>query len=262
MPPNKHWYCCLQMYTYFCSFLSSTYLLIVMTFERFYSIIRPHKAALFNTVKRAKIIIACIFIFYFTYSIPFLFVAGHNGISCVVNRFVSGNVLSEMYHWLTEVFIFIFPVLSLLTMNSVIIHTLRKRSKLNILGKGGHDETDSDHLRNKQPERQIVTTLLLVTFAFLTLNLPVRSAVFYVNFSSGNTPYYYAGIYLFYQVGVSAYYTNHGINFFLYVISGQKFRTDLRNLFMAKRQNKNNVMESEVSNISSSFGSGKKGFRK
>ena len=80
MPPNKHWYCCLQMYTYFSSFLSSAYLLIVMTFERFYSIIRPHKTALFNTVKRAKIIIVCIFILYFPYSIPFLFVAGHNGI--------------------------------------------------------------------------------------------------------------------------------------------------------------------------------------
>ena len=45
MPPNKHWYCCLRVYTYVCSFLTSTYLLVTMTFERFYSIIRPHKAA-------------------------------------------------------------------------------------------------------------------------------------------------------------------------------------------------------------------------
>ena len=78
--------------------------------------------------------------------------------------------------------------------------------------------------------------LLLVTFVFLTLNLPVRSLVFYVNFTSGDTPYYYAGLHLFYQVGEKAYYTNHGINFFLYVISGQKFRTDLRNLFMEKKK--------------------------
>ena len=242
MLPNKHWYCCLQMYTYFSSFLSSAYLLIVMTFERFYIIIRPHKAALFNTVKRAKIIIVCILIFYFTYSIPFLFVAGHNGISCVVNRFASGNVLGEMYHWATEVFIFIFPFLSLLTMNSVIIHTLRKRSKQNILASKIQNENEGEHLRNKNPEKQIVTMLLLVTFVFLTLNMPVRSAVFYVNFSSGNTPYYYAGIYLFYQFGVRAYYTNHEINFFLYVIFGQKFRTDLRNLVMARKKTKNNNM--------------------
>ena len=262
MPPNKDWYCCLQMYTYFSSFLISAYLLIVMTFERFYSIIRPHKAASFNTVNRAKIIIVCIFTFYFTYSIPFLFIAGHNGISCVANRFVSDNVLGKMYHWVTEVFIFIFPFLSLLTMNSVIIHTLRKRSKHNIIGSQSQDETGGDNLKKKHTEKQIVTMLLLVTFVFLGLNLPVRCAVFYVNFSSGTTPSYYAGIYLFYQFGMMAYYTNHGINFFLYVISGQKFRTDLKNLFMSKKENKNNSVESELGTITSSQGSEKKGLGK
>ena len=142
-----------------------------------------------------------------------------------------------------------FAFLSLLTMNSVIIHTLRKRSKLNYLGSANHDETAGQHLRNKNPEKQIVTMLLLVTFVFLTLNLPVRSLVFHVNFTSGDTPYYYAGLHLFYQVGEKAYYTNHGINFFLYVISGQKFRTDLRNLFMEKKNNKTTSFVSDVSTI-------------
>ena len=77
--------------------------------------------------------------------------------------------------------------------------------------------------------------LLLVTFVFLIVNLPVRSLVIYVNFSVGITPYYYAGLHLFYQVGEKAYYTNHGINFFLYVITGRKFRTDLKNLFVSKK---------------------------
>ena len=70
----------------------------------------------------------------------------------------------------------------------------------------------------------------------------------YVNFSSGNTPDYYAGLHLGYQVGEKAYYTNHGINFFLYVISGQKFRRDLRNLFMPKKQNKHINLWSNISN--------------
>ena len=41
------------------------------------------------------------------------------------------------------------------------------------------------------------------------------------------TPYSFAGFYLFYSVAQKAYYTNFGINFYLYVISGQKFRSDL-----------------------------------
>ena len=224
-----------------------------MMFERFYSIIRPHKAASFNTLRKARIIIICIFIFYFTYSIPFLFIGFHNGISCVINRYASGNVLGEMYHWLTEVFVFIFPSFSLLTMNSVIIHTLRKRSKLNILGSTDQNDGESQHLRNKNTEKQIVTMLLLVTFVFLILNIPVRTMVFYLNFYTGNTPYYYAGLHLFYQVGVKAYFTNHGINFFLYVISGQKFRTDLRKVFMPKKQNTS--LGSDVSSITASVSS-------
>ena len=74
--------------------------------------------------------------------------------------------------------------------------------------------------------------------------------MFYVNFTSDDPPYYYAGLHLFYQVGEKAYYTNHGINFFLYVISGQKFRTDLRNLFMEKKNNKTTSFVSDVSTIS------------
>ena len=44
---------------------ASAFLVVSMTFEHFYSIIRPHKAASFNTVQRAKIIILGIFVFSF-----------------------------------------------------------------------------------------------------------------------------------------------------------------------------------------------------
>ena len=234
MPPNRHWYCCLKMYTYFSSFLCSCYLLIAMTFERFYSIIRPLKAASFNTVKRARISIICIYSVWYSYGIPFLFICDHSGISCISNRFASTNVLGEMYQWSTEILVFIFPFLSLLTMNSIIIHTLRKRSEQNLSQLQDQGEAQGPTIKIKSNEKQIVTILLLITFVFLTLNVPVRALVFFANYSSGNTPLYYTGYHLFYHVGQKAYYTNHGINFFLYVISGQKFRRDLKNLFTLK----------------------------
>ena len=245
MRPNDTWYCRLRMYNYFSSFLVSCYLLVAVTFERFYSIMRPHKAASFNTVKRARVIIVCIFVACFSYSIPFLFIAGYSGEFCVPNLFASDNIVGEIYYWLTEIITFIFPLISLLTMNSVIIHTLRKRSNLNLLESEGKD----GNLKVKQTEKQIITMLLLVTFVFLTLNIPVRSLVFYLNFSTGNTPHYYAGLELLFEVGEKAYYTNHAINFFLYVTSGQKFRSDLKNLFISK---KSNQTKNRLSNIKSS----------
>ena len=234
MPPNVQWFCRLQLYNFFSSFLCSCYLLITMTFERFYSIIRPHKAVSFNTVKKARIIIVCIFIICFIYSIPYLFISGYDGAFCVP-ILLSNNVLSEIYYWLTEILIFVFPFLSLLTMNSAIIHTLRKRSKLKILELESQGQTEGQNVKSKHHEKQVVTTLLLVTFVFLILNIPLRTMVFYLNFYTGNTPFYYASLHLLYQAGQKAFYTNHGINFFLYVISGQKFRTDLRNMFIFKK---------------------------
>ena len=142
--------------------------------------------------------------------------------------------LVNSYFWLTEMLSFIFPVISLLIMNSVIIYTLRvsNRSKLDLLkGTGKGDRTEAQILKAKHSEKQITTTLLLVTFVFVILNIPVRSVVYFVNFTSWKD----IGLFeLFEQIGVKAYFTNHCINFFLYVTSGQKFRKDLKTLFCSK----------------------------
>ena len=45
-----------------------------------------------------------------------------------------------------------------------------------------------------------------------------------------------AGFHLFYHVAQKLQYTNYGINFFLYMISGEKFRVDLINLFKCKKK--------------------------
>ena len=50
-----------------------------------------------------------------------------------------------------------------------------------------------------------------------------------INFTT--SPLLYSGYFLFSNAAQKMYMTNYGINFFLYVISGQKFRTDLKSLF-------------------------------
>ena len=86
--------------------------------------------------------------------------------------------------------------------------------------------------KQKNAEMQIFVILLLVTFAFLILTTPGYMMLLYVMlFYQTESPKAFAGYYLFYNIGQTTYYTNNAINFFLYVISGQKFRIDLRNLF-------------------------------
>ena len=100
----------------------------------------------------------------------------------------------------------------------------------------------------KNSETQIYAILLLVAFAFLILVTP--GYIFFIlnmviDFAA--SPAIYAGFILFSSTVQKLVYTNHGINFFLYVISGQKFRKDLKRLFTFKR--KVNVKEESQTDV-------------
>ena len=232
MPPDQYWFCAIQSAIAFMASLS-VFLVLGMTFERFYSIIRPHKAALFNTVKRARIIISCMIIFSILYSTPHFFTTTVFGRNCLTYSNPSLAVFGKYYFWLSVTIIFVIPFISLLSMNSVIIYALHKRSTLNLSGSNSQTQnpTKSENVKAKQNEKQIYIMLLLVTFTFLALNTPVNVMILYVQFVQGTSPSFIAGMHLFYQVSEKMYTTNHGINFFLYVLSGSKFRTDLMKLF-------------------------------
>ena len=249
MPPNQQWFCRLLVFFVYSAFLSSSYILITMTFERVYSIIRPHKAASFNTVKRAKITIPCIFLLAFSYSIPNLFVTGYNGPYCIINAVDS--VFGQLYYWVSEIVAIPVPFVSLLSMNSVIIHTLRQRSRINFTRSVVQGQNEGHHSKHKQSETQVYILLLLVSFGFLMLSIPIDVLFLYMNFYIGSTPYYYASLHLFQQIAEKMYYTNHGFNFFLYVVSGKKFRTDLKNLFTSNNLhgNKNTSLTLTTSTI-------------
>ena len=123
-PPNQHWFCAIATVVLWTASLSSTLFILSMTFDRFYSIIRPHKAASFNTVKRAKITIVSVVIISILYNIPFLYTVTNAGPNCVADR---SETWKTVYHWLNYVVQFVIPFVSLLSTNSVIIHTLRKK---------------------------------------------------------------------------------------------------------------------------------------
>ena len=131
------------------------------------------------------------------------------------------------------------PLVLLLCMNSVIIHTLRKSPVLNVKISNvqnqsqSHNESQSTQIKNS--ERQIYIMLLLVTFGFLIFVTPIYIMAFYILAVEGDSPQFYAGYHLFYHTAEKALYTNYAINFYLYVISGKKFRADLVKLFQFKR---------------------------
>ena len=96
--PGQEWHCRLSRLSIFMCFLWSTLLIVSMTFDRFYSIIIPHKAAAFNTIKRAKITIIIIVIVSFANNIPHLFVTDNIDWECVPHGGALGTLPGEIYY--------------------------------------------------------------------------------------------------------------------------------------------------------------------
>ena len=234
----------------FSAFLYSTSLLVAMTFDRFYSIIRPHKAALFKTVKRAKITIACVVIFSAIHNIPHLFISDHDQWQCVPYGKAMDKSYGQFYYWCSFVLNYALPFVLLLAMNSVIIHKIRKRRQFTQKNKLGQDQGNDTKI--KSSDGQIYAILLLVTFGFLILVTPAYMFflfVMLVDFFA--SPQRLAGYHLFYNVAHKLQTTNHGINFFFYVISGQKFRADLMQLFRTRNRAEGGSSSSNLTENSS-----------
>ena len=245
MPPNQYWYCTLTMAILYVSGLCSTLFILNTTFERFYSIIKPHKAASFNTVKRAKITIVCIILFSVTFNCPHFFITSERGKECIPFGKARSSIIGQFYHWFSMVLNFAVPFVLLLTMNSFIIHTLRNRPQLTNLrsqNQGqceGQSPGEGQTPKLKSSEMQVYIILLLVTFGFLILTTPAYALFVYMMFYNyEKSAFSFAEFNLFYSVAQKTYYTNYAINFFFYVISGKKFRSDLINLFKFSKHKK------------------------
>ena len=141
IPPNPVWYCNIANTVIFAAVVCSTLLILSMTFGRFYSVVQPHKAASFNTIKRAKVTIFCIVLFSILYNIPHLFISTDENWQCLPYGKAHGKSYGQFYYWFSFVLNFALPFVLLLFMNSVIIHKIRTRYILT-------DETDGSQRKS------------------------------------------------------------------------------------------------------------------
>ena len=237
MPPDQFWYCGLVTLFAFFGSMCSTMFIISMTFDRLYSIIAPHKAAAVNTVTRTRTTIVFVLFANLLWTLPQLFFTDNIEKNCIPYAKAT-TTLGQIYFWSYTAFLFPRPFILILTMNSVIIHILRKRSmslgkRSENLGQGqGQGRNDVRISKMKSNNRQTFTMLLLVAFTYLLCSIPLitfGSIRLSVDFTQ--TAQDVAMAYLLNSVGEKLYYTNFGINFYLYVISGKKFRSDLGKMF-------------------------------
>ena len=240
---------------------NSTFLVLAMTFDKYTAIQFPHKAATYSTPNRAKKIVLGICVFVLIYNIPHIIFTTLIGYTCIA--YGTEGTITRVYSWFSFVLNAVVPFILLCYMNYVIIQKVRE-SRQSFGGQGSIKETQSQDQQNSQgqsqgqvqgqsnvaanrrqnkmknTEIQLSIMLLLVTTLFLILMIPSYIRFFYSSFVKGDTPARYAFLMFFFQLSYKLYKTNSGINFFLYCISGRKFRNDLKKLLRCGRKSNPN----------------------
>ena len=138
-------------------------------------------------------------------------------------------MLTKVYSWFTIVINAISAFSMLIHMNYVIVKSVRDSRKMfrNSVGSAGVKTREKTM---KSAENQLMTMLLLVTTLLLILLLPTYIRFIYAAFVSPDTSSKLATSMLISEISYKLYVTNSGINFFLYCVSGRKFRNDLKEL--------------------------------
>ena len=228
-----------------------TYIVCLMTYDKFYAIKYPHKSASFSTPKRCKIAICTIFAFVCIYNIPYHFITklliGPLGPIC--QGYAGTHTIIKIFSWVTFVMNGLIPLCSLVIMNIHILYLIRStRHRFKKQSRGHNDIKSKKTGSLKSVENQLTRMTLFVACAFLIFMTPG-----YVRFvltplvSWDASVNRFAKYVFFYVVTLNLYYTQSAVNFYLYCLSGEKLRKDLVNLFKGKKPSRSDSMGSSSS---------------
>ena len=215
-----------------------TYLVLAMTVYKYIAIKWPHRASTHSTPKRAKTTIVAILIVVCIYNLPHFFITTVIQEECY--GFSVKSTITNVYSWLSFVVNGVIPFTLLIDMNYVIVKTVR--NSRNMFNSPTRTQTRQKSI--KTAENQLTTMLLLITTLFLILLLPTYLRFIYASFVSSDTPSKFATSILIFEISYKLFLTNSGINFFLYCISGKKFRSDLREILCCNERSSSSLRES------------------
>ena len=111
---------------YFSQLISQngTFRVVALTLDKYIAITWPHKATIYSTPRRAKIIILSVCIVALGYNIPHIFLPALTRNIC--RAYVVGGIFTKVYSWFSFVLNDVLAFISLCYMNYNIIHKVRQ----------------------------------------------------------------------------------------------------------------------------------------
>ena len=217
--------CKLIMFLFFCFTHYSVLILVAMTTERFIAVWFPFKAKRICKAKHCIMLILAIALLVLLINAHNLFTrelvdVGNGTLQCLTTDIATSTMPYGDFHvniwpWIDATVYSFIPCISLFVLNILIVVKLRSTRKLKVRTSGG-----------TKPQRdQITKTLLIVTFAFLILSLPIAIIVVVEKFWEFESDLYQQAVWsLCRTIAGFLECINHSINIFLYCLGGERFR--------------------------------------
>ncbi len=258
------WACKLDAFIRYSSGDISVWLLVSVTFDRFFAIVFPLKARIFCTRKRAKLICVLVCMLAIMKNVHlfwtrgfFMFITLETGDIIQVTNCGSSTTATNFFEkairpWLAYITVCLIPSITILILNIIIIVNLQKSKSMNkhksstIHQKGISARTSKRIISNEsnQQVKQLTVVLLSVSITFLILVSPFFTLIVFQYF----LPLTSEEKHIIARIGNILFYANHSINFVLYTLTSSGFRKELCFLLSFYNACQNGTGDSEKEN--------------
>ena len=235
---------------------SSSWLIASLTVERTFCTYFPHKVKTMCRPKTGYVVVGLILGFISALNIHeligFEYQENQQGTNVTRCGFVNvryKNFMMYYFSWIEFSLYFLLPVIVIITCNSATVIKIFRNSNTSGMAR-------ALDLNRKKRNRHLLVITLLVSFTFLISISPVTLYSTLKPYLFEDADYFFSSTQTEDIVSTIVYhlgFLNHAINFFLYILSGERFRKDLKAAFCKKinhtSQGRTNI--SQILNASS-----------
>ena len=228
--------CKLVLFLLYVLGVMSAWTLVAMTAQRAVCVLFPHRANVLCTVGKSKAIVVFMVLFIVVIHTHILY-GMHVGMQdgrrrCVLHKYYE-PFFQEIWSWVDMLIFSLLPWLCLAVSNSLLVWKLRlslSEAKLS-LGSGQADRIND----RKKKATSISITLIAVSTAFLVLTFPMScyqliNFVFWITTGSVSVLRSLRVFYYIHQISFPLRYANSCINFYIYCLTGSKFRREAKQI--------------------------------
>ncbi|XP_076465361.1 uncharacterized protein LOC143297073 [Babylonia areolata] len=226
--------CTVPFFFSYTSSMTSAWFLVAMTCQRLMSVVLPHRVAVLCTVKRGVIITASIVTLVCFLNVYIFFIYHLQNVDGEYEECVSVDEgIAYLFRLLDLFLASVIPFLFLIMTNAVLIH--RAMQSVQISRELTWNKAQQTASRSSKVS-SMTRTLILTSLAFLLLTLPtcildmyLEAVGFYKNEIEDERVSEMLTVAE--TICVMLWISNSAINFYIYVLSGSKFRLETKRCF-------------------------------